>query len=66
MREKNLFFVGISKVIDEKNRSRIRICNQVYGSKDPDPYQNGIDLEHCCFQNIQILKLYSILYVFFD
>ncbi len=43
---KNLIFVGIFKVTDEK--SRIRISNQVYGSKDldPGPYQNVTDPEH--------------------
>jgi hypothetical protein len=45
-------FVGILKVTDEK--SRIRIRNQVYGSKDNAPYQNVTDLEHCllsCFNS---------------
>jgi hypothetical protein len=23
------------------------ICNPVYGSKDPDPYQNVTDPKHC-------------------
>jgi hypothetical protein len=32
---KNLFFVDIFKVTDKKNR--IRISNQEYRSKDPDP-----------------------------
>jgi hypothetical protein len=40
--KKNLFFVGISKAADKK--SIIRIRNPVYGSKDPDPYQNITDL----------------------
>ncbi len=30
--EKNLFFVGILEVTDKKEQ------DQVYGSKDPDPY----------------------------
>ncbi len=37
----NLFFFGILKASDEK--SRIRICNAVYGSKDPDQSQNVTD-----------------------
>ncbi len=43
---KNLLFVGILKVTDKK--SRIRILNQVYGSKDPEPdtYKNVTDPEH--------------------
>ncbi len=39
--EKNLFFVGILEVTNEKSRIRIRTrpgsVNQVYRSKDPDP-----------------------------
>ncbi len=44
-KQKNLFFVGFLKATDEKGRtrSRIRICCLVYGSKDPDPYQNAMD-----------------------
>ncbi len=43
---KNLFFVGNLKAIDEK--SRIRIRNPLYGSKDPSPSENVTDPEHCC------------------
>ncbi len=50
--EKKLGFVGVLKVIDEKSSVRIqswiwfRIRNQVYKSKDPDPYLNVTDPEH--------------------
>ncbi len=53
-KQKNLkkrIFVSILKVTDEKTRIRIR--NQVYGSKDPDPYQNATDPEHC------IIRIFS-------
>ncbi len=43
--EKPLFFVGILKATAKKRRIRIR--NLVYGSQDPDPYQNVTDPEHC-------------------
>jgi hypothetical protein len=47
---KKLFFVGISKATDERDRNRIqiRIRNPKYGSKDPDPDpdQNVTDPEH--------------------
>jgi hypothetical protein len=40
-----LFFVCIMKATDEK--SRIWIRSPVYGSKDPNPYKNVTDPEHC-------------------
>jgi hypothetical protein len=47
----NLIFVGILEVTDEKSRDRSwirsRIRKKVYGSKDPDPYQNVTDPEYC-------------------
>ncbi len=42
--KKNLFYFGILEVIDERAGSGS--VNQVYGSKDPDPYQNVTDPEH--------------------
>jgi hypothetical protein len=42
---KNLFLVGIFKATDEK--SRIKIRNPVYGSKDPDPSKKVTDPEPC-------------------
>ncbi len=43
--EKNLFFVGILEVTDEK--SRIRIRKSSVRIQDPDPYKNVTDPEHC-------------------
>ncbi len=43
---KNLFFVGILKASDKKRRIRLRTCNPVYGSKDPDLSQTVTDSEH--------------------
>ncbi len=63
--KKTYFLLASRKSLTKRTGSGSGSVNQVYGSKDPDPYQNGIDLEHC-FQDIQILKLYSILYIFFD
>ncbi len=42
-KQKNLIFVGILKVAEEKSRTRIRI-----GNAFPDPYQIT-DPEHCFF-----------------
>ncbi len=40
-----LFFVDVLKVNDENSRIRIRIpISQRYGSADPDPYRNFMDL----------------------
>ncbi len=47
LENKKTFFVGILKAAGQK--SRIQICNLVYGPKDvgPDLYQNGPDSGHC-------------------
>jgi hypothetical protein len=45
-KHKNFVFVGFLKATDEKSRIRIQIHYSVYGSKDPDPYQNFTDPEH--------------------
>jgi hypothetical protein len=37
----------VKKATDEYTRIRSRIRNPVYGSKDPDPFQNVTDPEHC-------------------
>ncbi len=37
------------KATDEK--SRMQNCNPVYGTKDPDPFHNVTDPEHCTFVN---------------
>ncbi len=41
----------IFKVTDENSRIRIRIesgsVSQMYGSADPDPYQNVTEPQHC-------------------
>jgi hypothetical protein len=42
--EKKTYFVGILKSTNEK--SWIPIRDPLYGSKDPDPYQNVTDPEH--------------------
>jgi hypothetical protein len=58
--QKNLFFVEILEVTDEKSRIRSRIrsgigcVNQVTGSKDPDPYQNVTDPEHWVKERTEI------------
>jgi hypothetical protein len=44
---KNLLFVGILKVTEEKNRNRIRNPVVRHGSADPDLCQNVRDLENC-------------------
>jgi hypothetical protein len=36
---KKIIFVDILKITNKKSRVLIRIRNQEYGSKDPDPYQ---------------------------
>jgi hypothetical protein len=41
-KKKNLFFVGILEMTTKRAGSG----NKVYGSKDPDPYQNATDPEH--------------------
>jgi len=41
---KNLLFVGILKVTEQK--SSVQIAIQLYGSADPDPYQNVTGSEH--------------------
>jgi hypothetical protein len=48
VKAKKIIFVGLLKSIDEK--SRIRIRNSVYGSKDPDSSHNVTDQEHCLTQ----------------
>jgi hypothetical protein len=47
--EKNLFFVGILKAIEEKCRTGSGSVSQWYRSADPDPdpYQNVTVLQHC-------------------
>ncbi len=50
-KKKNLVFVGnftnlASWKSPTKWASRIRMQIGIYGSKDPDPYQNVTDLEH--------------------
>jgi hypothetical protein len=46
---KNLFFVGILKVIDESSRIRIQDPDPdpLVRSMDPDPHQNVMDPQHC-------------------
>jgi hypothetical protein len=47
---KKLFFYGILIATYKgmiRIRIQIRIRNPVYGSKDPDPYQNVTDPDHC-------------------
>jgi hypothetical protein len=43
--EKNLLFVGILKVIEEKRAGSGSVMYW-YGSADPEPYQNVTDSEH--------------------
>ena len=47
-KQKKLIFVGILKANAKKRRSRSRILirNPVYGSKDPDLYENVTNPEH--------------------
>ncbi len=52
---KNLFFVGVLRAIDEKSRIR----DPVYGSKDPDPFQNVTDPEHSNWKNNIFLSFLS-------
>jgi|688.fasta_scaffold72678_2 hypothetical protein len=48
-----IFFIYILKVTYKKNRFRnlirirLRIRSHVYGTTDPDPYQNVTDSERC-------------------
>ncbi len=35
------------KVTEKNSRIRIHSQTQRYGSADPDPYQNFMDLQHC-------------------
>ena len=53
---KNLLFVGILKVTEEKNRNRIRNPVVRHGSADPDLCQNVRDLEHCPGNHCNLCK----------
>jgi hypothetical protein len=46
LEEKKYFLLASWKSLTKRARS----ANQVYRSKDPDPYQNVTDSEHCSFQ----------------
>jgi hypothetical protein len=66
-----LFVVDILKFTDEKSRIRIRTRNQVYGSKDSDPYhQNVTDPENClqhyCTHNLSLFALDGTAPIFID
>jgi hypothetical protein len=43
---KKYFFVGDLKVINENSRIRTVAISQRHGSADPNPYENGTDLQH--------------------
>jgi hypothetical protein len=64
---KNTFytnFVAILKAAAKKRRIRnqIIIYNSVFGLKDPDPYQNVTDPEHCKLENVRMVSLNEKVY----
>jgi hypothetical protein len=49
---KKYIFIGILSAIDEKSRIWSRIRKSVIMNRDPDPYQNLTDPQHC-FQGMK-------------